>query len=168
MKKRDIIVLAIGIAVFPPIWAVLSGHIGVTVGPVALICASIYVASNGTPSVGVRHSLSYIVSIGWTILAMKMMEILPFGDDGNLYATLFVMGGIAVLIAGFLPKVFDIPAWLGGWAMGLTVIAPKGLAEMGTLPLQMLVAMLAGVWYVGYGVSVFQRLVSKNSKRPPE
>ena len=161
MKKKDIIILAVGIAVFPPIWAVLSGHIGVTVGPVALICAGIYVASSGTPAIGLRQSASYIVAVGWTLLAMKLLEVLPFGADVNLYVVLFVMGGVAVLIACSLPKVFDLPAWLGGWAIGLTVIAPKGLSGMGTLPIQVLVAMLVGVWYVGYGVSVFQGLFSK-------
>ena len=160
MKKKDIIILAIGIAVFPPIWAVLAGHIGVTVGSVALICASIYVASKGTPEIGLRQSASYIVSIGWTLLAMKLLEALPLGEDLKLYVVLFVMGGAAVLIACSLPKVFELQAWLGGWAIGLTVIAPKGFSGMGTLPLQVLAAMLVGVWYVGYGVSVFQRLVS--------
>ena len=164
MKKKDILVLAIGIAVFPPIWAVLSGHVGVTVGPVALICAGIYVASKGTPAIGLRQSVSYIASIIWTLAAMKLLEILPFGADINLYVTLFVLGGVAVLIACNLDKVFDLPAWLGGWAIGLTVIAPKGISGMGTLPIQVLVAMLVGVWYVGYGVSVFQRLFSKEKK----
>ena len=39
--KKEVLALAVGIGLLPPIWAVLSGHIGVTCGAVALICAGI-------------------------------------------------------------------------------------------------------------------------------
>ena len=37
--------LALGIALLPPIWAVLSSAVGITTGAVALICAGVYVAN---------------------------------------------------------------------------------------------------------------------------
>lgn len=43
--KQEVFILAFGIALFPPIWAVLAPHIGVTTGAVALICAGLYVTN---------------------------------------------------------------------------------------------------------------------------
>ena len=46
MNKREILTLALLIAVLPPAWAVASPYMGNSVGPVALITAGIY-AANG-------------------------------------------------------------------------------------------------------------------------
>ena len=45
-KRRNTWTLALGVALLPPIWAVLAPHLGVTTGAVALICAGLY-AANG-------------------------------------------------------------------------------------------------------------------------
>ena len=123
-KRRQKLTLALGIALLPPIWAVLAPVIGVTTGAVALICAGLYVALN--PNV-------------------------------ELYCTLFLMGGLAVLIGESLPRFIYTPAWLCGWAIGLTIMGPLKVAEIGTLPIQIGAAMLAGVFYVGVGVDAFQK-----------
>lgn len=44
-KKLNILTLAFGIALLPPIWAVLSPYAGITTGAVALICAGLYVTN---------------------------------------------------------------------------------------------------------------------------
>ena len=58
-------------------------------------------------------------------------------------------GGLAVLASGLAPKYIFCPAWLCGWSIGLTVLSPVGVEAMGTLPLEIGAAILAGVWYVG-------------------
>ena len=55
----------------------------------------------------------------------------------------------AVLISSLLPKIFYCPAWLCGWAIGLTVMGPMEIKALGNMPLQIAAAMFAGVWYVG-------------------
>ena len=155
MKKKDILVLAFGVAAFPPIWAVLAGKIGVAIAPVALVVAAIYVAANGNTALGIRQSLSYALSVVWTLIALKMVGGLPFPQPVNLYITLFIMGGLAVLIAGFLPQIFDLAALLGGWAIGLTIFTTIGDPGSLALPIQLLIAELVGVWYVGWGLLWF-------------
>ena len=72
------------------------------------------------------------------------------------------MGGLAVLISSLLPKVFYCPAWLCGWAVGLTVMGPMELTHLGNMPLQIGAAMLAGVWYVGVAVEwIHQKMCRK-------
>lgn len=172
MKQRvnaDVWTLAFSIALFPPLWAVLAPHLNVNTGAVALICAGLYAANGNNRSDAVRISVGFLLGDFWAVLALQIMDVLPLSADLELFLTLFLLGGLAVLIAGLLPRCIFCPAWLCGWAIGLTILSPPGLQEIGTLPLQIAASMLAGVWYVGVLVDLVQkkmaRLLSRNSKR---
>lgn len=93
----------------------------------------------------------------WAVLALLFMEALPLPGDLELFVTLFLFGGLAVLISALAPKYIFCPAWLCGWAIGLTILSPAGVKEMGTLPVEIGAAMIAGIWYVG----VFADMVQK-------
>ena len=162
--KKEVLVLATGIALLPPLWAVLSGHFGITCGAVALICAGIYVANGNKAEDGVRISLGFLLSDLMAVVAMWCMENLPFPADVNTFLTLAVIGFVAVVFASAFDKWFFLPAVLCGWAIGLTVMGPLGTAGTGSLPIQIAVAMLAGVWYVGWGVDAFCKLLLKGSE----
>ena len=148
--NRENLTLAFCIALFPPIWAVLSPKLGVEVGAVALICAGVYAAAGNRTELAVPMTLGFLAGDLWAVLALHLMQALqPLGQSGAVFVTLFVMGGAAVIIASMLPKIFYCPAWLCGWAIGLTVMGPMALDKLGNMPLQIGAAMLAGVWYVG-------------------
>lgn len=159
--KKEVLALATGIALLPPLWAVLSGHFGVTCGAVALICAGIYVTNGNKADDGVKISLGFLLSDLMAVAAMWCMENLPFSADVNTFLTLAVIGFVAVIFASAFEKWIFLPAVLCGWAIGLTVMGPLGTAGMGSLPIQIAVAMLAGVWYVGWGVDAFCKLLLK-------
>lgn len=159
--KKEVIALATGIALLPPLWAVLSGHAGITCGAVALICAGIYVTNGNKAEDGVKISLGFLLSDLMAVAAMWCMENLPFSADVNTFLTLAVIGFVAVIFASAFEKWIFLPAVLCGWAIGLTVMGPLGTAGMGSLPIQIAVAMLAGVWYVGWGVDAFCKLLLK-------
>lgn len=153
--------LALGIALMPPIWAVLSSHIGVSTGAVALICAGLYVANGNKRQDAFKISAGFLLGDLWAFIAVHVMDAMPFNPDAELYCTLFIMGGLAVLIGETLPKYIFTPSWLCGWAIGLTIMGPMAVSEIGSLPVQIGVAMLAGVIYVGVGVDAFQRFLIK-------
>ncbi|MBQ3266792.1 MAG: DUF1097 domain-containing protein [Atopobiaceae bacterium] len=159
--KKEVLALATGIALLPPLWAVLSGHAGITCGAVALICAGIYVTNGNKAEDGVKISLGFLLSDLMAVAAMWCMENLPFSADVNTFLTLAVIGFVAVIFASAFEKWIFLPAVLCGWAIGLTVMGPLGTAGMGSLPIQIAVAMLAGVWYVGWGVDAFCKLLLK-------
>lgn len=172
MKHRlnaDVWTLAFLIALFPPLWAVLAPYVGVTTGAVALICAGLYAANGNKRTDAVRISAGFLLGDLWAVLALKIMDLLPFSASLELFITLFLLGGLAVLISGLVPKFIFCPAWLCGWAIGLTVLSPVGLDDMGTLPIEIGAAMLVGVWYVGAFVDLVQkkwlRFLSQKSKR---
>ena len=164
MKNREervnILTLALGIALLPPIWAVLSGHIGVTTGAVALICAGVYVANGNKRSDALKIFIGFLLGDLWAFIAVHVMNALKINPDLELFLTLFTMGGLAVLIGSLAPKWIFTPAWLCGWAIGLTIIGPLPVDQIGTLPLQIAAAMAAGVFYVGVGVDAFQRWIA--------
>lgn len=112
-----------------------------------------------------KISLGFLCGDIWAVTALKLMDIMQFNEDAELYITLFVLGGLAVIIGSVLEKWIFVPSWLCGWAIGLTIMAPVGIDAIGSLPIQIGVAMLAGVWYVGVGVDAFQKLLLKGLKR---
>lgn len=57
------------------------------------------------------------------------------------------------------------PSWLCGWAIGLTIMGSMKVNEIGTLPIQIGVAMLVGVIYVGVGVDAFQGMLVRRLAR---
>ena len=156
-KTINKITLALGIALLPPIWAVLSPYVGITTGAVALICAGLYVTNGNKVSDALKITLGFLCGDIWAVLAVFIMEKLSFNPNAELYGTLFVLGGIAVLIGETIPKYIFTPAWLCGWAIGLTIMGPMKIADIGTLPIQIGAAMIAGVIYVGIGVDAFQK-----------
>ena len=159
MIKDARLALAISIGILPPIWAVVSGHLGIACGAVALICAGIYVSAGNKVELALPMSLGFLLSDLMAVGAIWLMENLPFMADVNTFLTLAVLGFVAVLICTRLENVFFLPAVLSGWAVGLTVMGPMGFANLGSMPLQVAIAMLAGVWYAGFVVDVFSRFI---------
>lgn len=160
-KRINIATLAFGIAFMPPIWAVLAPYIGVTTGAVALICAGLFVANGNKRSDAFKISIGFLCGDLWAVIAVWIMENMNLNPNVELYGTLFVMGGLAVLIGENLPKIIFTPSWLCGWAIGLTIMGPMKIADIGSLPIQIGVAMIVGVVYVGVGVDALQRLLVK-------
>lgn len=156
-KKLNVLTLALGIAAMPPIWAVFAPYMGITTGAVALICAGLYVTNGNKISDALKISMGFLCGDCWAVLAIIIMEKLNFHPNVELYATLFVLGGLAVVIGENLSKYIFTPAWLCGWAIGLTIMGPLPISELGTLPIQIGAAMIAGVIYVGIGVDFFQK-----------
>lgn len=160
-NTKNKLTLALGIALLPPIWAVLSPYIGVTTGAVALICAGVYVTNGNKVSDALKITIGFLLGDIWAVIAIFVMEKMNLNPNLELYLTLFVMGGLAVLIGESIPKFIFTPAWLCGWAIGLTIMGPMAIADIGTLPLQIGAAMIAGVVYVGIGVDAFQKKILK-------
>lgn len=160
-KRINKFTLALGIALLPPIWAVVSPYFGETCGAVALICAGLFVANGNKREDAFKIAIGFLLGDLWAVLAVWIMEVMPFHPNLELYCTLFVLGGLAVLIGETLPRFIFTPSWLCGWAIGLTIMGPLKTADINTLPIQIGVAMIAGVVYVGIGVDAFQKFLIK-------
>lgn len=154
-KKINTLTLAFGIAMLPPLWAVLAPYIGA----VALICAGVYVTNGNKRKDAFKISVGFLLGDLWAVLAVWIMEKLSFHPNVELYITLFVLGGLAVIIGDSFSKYIFTPSWLCGWAIGLTIMGAMQVKELGTLPIQIGVAMIAGVVYVGIGVDAFQKFL---------
>ena len=163
-EKKNTLTLALGIALLPPIWAVLAPHLGITTGAVALICAAVYVANGNKAKDAFRITAGFLCGDIWAVLAILVMEKMPFTPDAELYGTLFVMGGLAVILGETLKRYIFTPAWLCGWAIGLTIMGTMEASQLGTLPIQIGAAMIAGTVYVGMGVDAFQKWLLKKWK----
>lgn len=163
MKEKwiNVFTLAFTVALLPPIWAVASTYVGVTVGAVALICAGFFAVLNNDIKMALPVSIGFLCGDLWAVIAAKIMGASTLGPNITVYLTLFVLGGLAVIIGSVLDKFIFVPAWLCGWAIGLTIMGPMDSTALGTMPFQIAAAMLAGVWYVGVVGDLFQKLLIK-------
>lgn len=157
LRRINKLALAFAIASMPPIWAVLSPYIGVQTGAVALIVAGVYVTNGNKREDAVKIIIGFLLGDLFSVIAIWLMENMPFSANVDTYLVLFVLGAAAVMIGESLPKVIFTPGLLCGWAIGLTIMGPLGTAGMGSFPLQIAASMAAGVVYVGIGVDIFQR-----------
>lgn len=151
--------LALGIAIMPPIWAVIAPHIGITTGSVALICAGLFVANGNNRANVKKIIIGFLMGDLWAVLAIWIMETMQFNPELELYGTLFCLGGVAVLIGENLYKWIFTPSLLCGWAISLTLMGALSPMELKSLPIQIGVAMIVGVLYVGVGVDEFQKFL---------
>ena len=156
-KRKNMWTLALGVALLPPVWAALAPHLGVPTGAVALICAGVFAAGGNKYEDTLKICLGFLCGDIWAVAALFLMDRLPLPEDLETFLILFVMGGLAVLISTALERIVYLPAWLCGWAVGLTIMGPAGWGGLGSLPVQIGAAMLAGVIYVGVGVDLFQK-----------
>ena len=158
----EVLALALGIALLPPIWAVLSPYIGVSTGSVSLICAAVYVANGNKIKDSVKIAFGFIMGLLWGGITLNVVNMFPHYKDLVLFTTLFILGGSAVIIANtIMSKVIYLPAWLCGWAIALQVLGSININAWEHTPLGIGISMIVGVFYVGVGVQRFQLILTK-------
>ena len=159
--KKEVLTLAALIAVLPPLWAVLSPYIGISVGPVALICAGIYATNGNKFRDAHKIALGYLAGDIWALIAYEIMAYTPLNADLTLFLTLAVFGFILVLISSKWPGIIHMPSWLTGWAIGMLAMNLDKTTPVLSLTVQIAVAMLAGVYYVGALLDKIHKILNK-------
>jgi len=148
-RRKEVITLALLVAVLPPAWAVISPYLGNSVGPIALISAGIYGANGNKFSDAHKIALGYLAGDIWALLVTLGMAATPFNADLSLFALLFIFGFLAVIIATRFDGIVYLPSWLAGWAIGMLTMNLDTMTNIYSLTVQIAVAMLVGVYYVG-------------------
>ena len=161
MKKKEILTLALLIAVMPPAWAVLSPYLGNTVGPVALICAGIYATNGNKFKDAHKIALGYLAGDIWALIAFEIMAHTPINPDLTLFLTLAVFGFILVVISARFENIIHMPSWLTGWAIGMLTMNLDTNTPVLSLTVQIAVAMLVGVYYVGALLDKVHKLLNR-------
>ena len=161
MSRKEILTLALLIAVLPPAWAVASPYLGNSVGPVALIAAGIYAANGNKWEDAHKIALGYLAGDIWALAATAVMARSPLDPDVTLFAVLAVLGFMAVVISQKLPSLFYMPSWLAGWAIGMLAMNLDKTTPLMSLTVQIGAAMLVGVYYIGALVDKLHRLMNR-------
>lgn len=147
--KKDVITLGILIAILPPIWAVASPYLGNSVGPIALICAGIYATNGNNFKDAHKIALGYLAGDIWALVVTYLMSKTPFNADLTLFVLLAVLGFVLVIISSRFDNIIHMPSWLVGWAIGMLTMNLDTVTPLTSLTVQIAVAMLVGVYYVG-------------------
>lgn len=164
-KLIEILTLAIGIALLPPLWAVLSPYMGISVGAVALVCAALFVANGNKVEDSVKICLGYIIGLVWGIIALDTISVINFNKDIVQFLVLFVLGGLAVILSStVMKKIVYLPSWLCGWALSLGMLGGLPKEQWITMEIQIAISMVTGVIYIGVGVLKCQQFIIKKIK----
>ena len=161
MNRKEIITLALLIAIMPPSWAVISPYLGNSLGPVALICAGIYGTNGNKFEDAHKIALGYLAGDIWALIAFQIMAHTPINPDVTLFLTLAVFGFILVVISAKFKDIIHMPSWLTGWAIGMLAMNLDTSTPVMNLTVQIAVAMLVGVYYVGALLDKVHRLLNK-------
>ena len=161
MNRKEIITLALLIAIMPPAWAVISPYLGNSLGPVALICAGIYGTNGNKFEDAHKIALGYLAGDIWALIAFQIMAHTPINPDVTLFLTLAVFGFILVVISAKFKDIIHMPSWLAGWAIGMLAMNLDTSTPVMNLTVQIAVAMLVGVYYVGALLDKVHRLLNK-------
>ena len=161
MNRKETLTLALLIAVMPPAWAVISPYLGNTVGPVALICAGIYATNGNKFKDAHKIALVYLAGDIWALIAFEIMAHTPINPDLTLFLTLAVFGFILVVISNKFSNIIHMPSWLTGWAIGMLTMNLDKTTPIMSLTVQIAVAMLVGVYYVGALLDKVHRILNK-------
>jgi len=164
MKKKEVLTLALLIAVLPPAWAVISPYIGISVGPVALICAGIYATNGNKFKDAHKIALGYLAGDIWALIAYEIMAHTPLNADLTLFLTLAVFGFILVIISSRFANIVHMPSWLTGWAIGMLAMNLDTSTPVMSLTVQIGFAMLVGVYYVGALLDRIHRSMNGKAK----
>ena len=160
-KRKEVLTLAALIAVLPPLWAVLSPYIGISVGPVALICAGIYATNGNKFEDAHKIALGYLAGDIWALIVFEIMAHTPLNADLTLFLSLAAFGFILVIISSEWANIIHMPSWLTGWAIGMLAMNLDKTTPVLSLTVQIGVAMLAGVYYVGALLDKIHKMLNK-------
>ncbi|MBE6062914.1 MAG: DUF1097 domain-containing protein [Clostridium butyricum] len=161
-KFKNVLPVAIAIGILPPLWALISSHFGIEFGWVALACGGIYAAAGDDIKNSVGISLGFIMGTIWGYIANRCIQIEGINKNVLVFLVLCVMGFMAVIIAEVIfNKIIYLPAWLGSWAIALGIFGQTMEGNMLSNFIKLIIAMFAGVWYIGVFNNYFQRLLRK-------
>ncbi|MDD5823675.1 MAG: DUF1097 domain-containing protein [Firmicutes bacterium] len=159
--NKEIITLALLIGILPPLWAVASPYIGVSVGPIALICAGIYATNGNKFEDAHKIALGYLAGDSWSLIAtFAMVNNHTLNPDILLFLLLFVLGFLVVVISSMIPNIIHMPSWLAGWAIAMLTMNLDTTTGLPNLAVQIGVAMLVGVYYVGALLDKIHRVIN--------
>ena len=161
MNRKEILTLALLIAIMPPAWAVINPYIGISVGPVALICAGIYGTNGNKFKDAHKIALGYLAGDIWALIAFEIMAHTPINPDLTLFLTLAVFGFILVVISARFENIIHMPSWLTGWAIGMLTMNLDTNTPVLSLTVQIAFAMLVGVYYVGALLDRVHKLLNR-------
>ena len=85
------------------------------------------------------------------------------GIDLTLFVLLAVFGFVLVLISSKFENIIHMPSWLAGWAIGMLTMNLDKVTPLTSLTVQIGIAMLVGVYYVGALLDYIHKLINRNN-----
>lgn len=166
MIKRETWAMVVPISLLPAIWSVVAGLVGITVPAVAMISATLFVIVVKTTKDAVMMSVGFVLGVISAVLSFMIIGSLPLPIMVAVPIVMIVMVALVIIIQSFIPMVADLFSWLCGFAVAMTVMNLVPPEQMMGTAVQLIVSMLAGIWWIGFvGVRIIAALSKPAEKK---
>lgn len=152
MIKRETWALVIPISILPAIWCVAAMLTGVGPAAAAMISATLYVILVKSVADALKMSLSFVLGVVEAVISIMIVGALSAAIPmiAALPLTMIVMVALVIIIQTFIVKWTDLFSMLCGFAVSMTVLTMVDPSAMMGMAVQLAVAMLVGIWWIGF------------------
>jgi len=144
--------MVIGVAIIPALWAIFGNHVGLTIAGVSMVGASMLILAGPDKKTALSVTLGLLLGVLWARVTMVLMGVFmpKFNADIVTFVVLFVMTALAIILNSYVPQHINLPSWLGGFAIASTILGPLAPEVVNTMTVQLVIALIFGVWGVGF------------------
>lgn len=120
----------------------------------------------------INITLTHILGLGWGVAVLTLMNR-PEVQEGNTlllsFVILCVFGILSVIVTNIGIKLLShTPSLFSGWAIGFATLGGVAVDEWQTICIDVIGALIIGIWFVGVGISQFQSFLIKLSNKGKE
>jgi hypothetical protein len=162
-KMANVILLAISVAVFVPIWGTFHDILRIQKGWIAFLSAAVFFAAGHKLSESINIAFSHILGVGWGIAVLYLLNTVILGINSYLYMFLIlaIFGFMSVIVTNIgIRFLSHTPSLFCGWAIAFAVFGGTPISGLTVSIIgEVLLACIIGVVFVGIGISQLQSLL---------
>ena len=164
-KFKTIFALILSVGIFVPIWGTFHSFVGIQNAWAAFASAALFFATGHKIKESIKITVSHAIGLVWGLLLFILMGHPVFQSLNPLLTSVLVLGGLgilAVIITNLGENIFShLPSLFCGWAVTVGSLGGVPVSGWGHQPVDILLSLIAGVIFLGIGISQFQALLCK-------
>lgn len=164
-KLKSTLFLALSVGIFVPLWGTFHGYVGIENTWAAFASAAIFFATGAKLKDSIKVAACNAIGLLWGLIFLYVIQLPALQGYSStlvIFATLGVLGICAILVTSIgIPIICDSASLFGGWAVGVGALGGISVEKWAYIPVDILLSLLVGVFFVGVGISQLHGLLLK-------